>query len=163
MAGSGQETAGSAAASGAKTPSHYNTPPLSPLRPLACPPPPPLLPSPKPQRPAREKREREMVGPQYDLVGNPLGAVRATFERTAAAAAAESGGADPVAAFRGKDWGPGDLFRSFLFEQDGLGKVKDQPLPFLFLIFVFFSRLLYTGLPMDLGGDSRYRLTSRIN
>jgi hypothetical protein len=73
-----------------------------------------------------------MVGPQYDLVGNPLGAVRATFERTAAAAAAESGGADPVAAFRGKDWGAGDLFRSFLFEQDGLGKVNDHSLFFLF-------------------------------
>lgn len=69
-----------------------------------------------------------MVGPQYDLVGNPLGAVRATFERTAAAAAAESGGADPVAAFRGKDWGASELFRSFLFDQDGLGKVKDQSL-----------------------------------
>jgi hypothetical protein len=79
-----------------------------------------------------------MVGPQYDLVGNPLGAVRATFERTAAAAAAESGGADPVAAFRGKDWGAGDLFRSFLFEQDGLAKVKDQSLSFLLLIFLFF-------------------------
>jgi hypothetical protein len=74
-----------------------------------------------------------MVGLQYDLVGNPLGAVRATFERTAAAAAAESGGADPVAAFRGKDWGAGDLFRSFLFEQDGLGKVKGiSPCPFCF-------------------------------
>ncbi|KAK3163975.1 hypothetical protein QOZ80_1AG0010920 [Eleusine coracana subsp. coracana] len=65
-----------------------------------------------------------MVGPQYDLVGNPLGAVRATFERAAAAAAAaESGGNDPVAAFRGKDWGASDLFRSFLFEEGGLDKV----------------------------------------
>ncbi|TVU21655.1 hypothetical protein EJB05_31306 [Eragrostis curvula] len=63
-----------------------------------------------------------MVGPQYDLVGNPLGAVRATFER-AAAAAAESGGSDPVAAFRGKDWGASDLFRSFLFEDGGLDRV----------------------------------------
>lgn len=82
-----------------------------------------------------------MVGPQYDLVGNPLGAVRATFERTAAAAAAESGGADPVAAFRGKDWDAGDLFRSFLFEQDGLAKVKDQSLSFLRLILLFFFRV----------------------
>lgn len=98
-----------------------------------------------------------MVGLQYDLVGNPLGAVRATFERTTAAAAVESGGADPVAAFRGKDWGAGDLFRSFLFEQDGLGKVKDQSLSFLF------SPVLDTDLPMDLtigGCDSRYKLTS---
>ena len=71
-----------------------------------------------------------MVGPQYDLVGNPLGAVRATFERAAvaAAAAAESGGSDPVAAFRGKDWGACELFRSFLFEEDGVDKVKDQSL-----------------------------------
>jgi hypothetical protein len=44
-----------------------------------------------------------MVGLQYNLVGNPLGAVRATFERTVAAAAVESGRADPMAAFRGKD------------------------------------------------------------
>jgi hypothetical protein len=97
------------------------------------------------------------VGLQYDLVGNPLGAVRATFERTTAAAAVESGGADPVAAFRGKDWGAGDLFRSFLLEQDDLGKVKDQSLSFLF------SPVLDTDLPMDLaigGGDSRYKLTS---
>uniref|UniRef100_A0A0D9UX68 Mini-chromosome maintenance complex-binding protein n=1 Tax=Leersia perrieri TaxID=77586 RepID=A0A0D9UX68_9ORYZ len=61
-----------------------------------------------------------MVGPQYDLVGNPLGAVRATFER---AAAAESGGHEPVAAFRGKDWGVGEVFRSFLFEQGGLDMI----------------------------------------
>ncbi|KAB8080098.1 hypothetical protein EE612_000447 [Oryza sativa] len=60
-----------------------------------------------------------MVGPQYDLVGNPLGAVRSTFER----AAAESGGHEPVAAFRGKDWGATEVFRSFLFEQGGLDKV----------------------------------------
>lgn len=61
-----------------------------------------------------------MVGPQYDLVGNPLGAVRSTFER----AAAESGGHEPVAAFRGKDWGATEVFRSFLFEQGGLDKVR---------------------------------------
>jgi hypothetical protein len=47
-----------------------------------------------------------MAGLQYDLVGNPLGVVRATFERTATAAVVESGGADPVAAFHGKDWVP---------------------------------------------------------
>jgi hypothetical protein len=92
----------------------------------------------------KREREREMVGLQYDLVGNPLGAVRATFERTTAVAAVESGGADPVAAFRGKDWGAGDLFRSFLFEQHGLGRVKDQSLSFLF------SPVLDTDLPTDL-------------
>ncbi|KAL5228435.1 hypothetical protein ABZP36_016700 [Zizania latifolia] len=64
-----------------------------------------------------------MVGPQYDLVGNPLGAVHATFERAAEATAAESGGREPVAAFRGKDWGASEVFRSFLFEQGGLDKV----------------------------------------
>jgi hypothetical protein len=68
-----------------------------------------------------------MVGPQYDLVGNPLGAVRATFER-AASATAEAGGSEPVAAFRGKDWGASDLLRSFLFEEGGLDKVKSQSL-----------------------------------
>jgi hypothetical protein len=66
-----------------------------------------------------------MVGPQYDLVGNPLGAVRTTFE-----GAVEAGGSDPVAAFRGKDWGASDLFRSFLFEKGGLDKVKSLPLFF---------------------------------
>jgi hypothetical protein len=65
-----------------------------------------------------------MVGPQYDLVGNPLGA---TFER-AASATAEAGGSEPVAAFRGKDWGASDLLRSFLFEEGGLDKVKSQSL-----------------------------------
>jgi hypothetical protein len=64
-----------------------------------------------------------MVGPQYDLVGNPLGAVRTTFEKAAAAAAAESGGRDPVAAFRSKDWGASEVFRSFLFDQGGIDKV----------------------------------------
>jgi hypothetical protein len=75
-----------------------------------------------------------MVGPQYDLVGNPLGAVRATFEKAAAAAAADSGGRDPVAAFRSKDWGAGEVFRSFLFDQGGLDRVKT--LSFLHLYFV---------------------------
>lgn len=84
-----------------------------------------------------------MVGPQYDLVGNPLGAVRATFERTAAAAAAESGGSDPVAAFRGKDWGACDLFRSFLLEEDGLDKVKyPSSLPEFVCAFCYFT-LIY--------------------
>uniref|UniRef100_A0ACD5TRH0 Uncharacterized protein n=1 Tax=Avena sativa TaxID=4498 RepID=A0ACD5TRH0_AVESA len=64
-----------------------------------------------------------MVGPQYDLVGNPLGAVRATFERAAAAAEAESGGRDPVAAFRAKDWGASEVFRSFLFDQGSIDRV----------------------------------------
>ncbi|CAM0879705.1 unnamed protein product [Alopecurus aequalis] len=64
-----------------------------------------------------------MVGPQYDLVGNPLGAVRATFEKAAAAATAESGGRDPVAAFRSKDWGASEVFRSFLLDQGGIDRV----------------------------------------
>ncbi|KAM0889156.1 hypothetical protein ACQ4PT_027891 [Festuca glaucescens] len=64
-----------------------------------------------------------MVGPQYDLVGNPLGAVRTTFEKAAAAAAVESGGRDPVAAFRSKDWGASEVFRSFLFDQGGIDRV----------------------------------------
>jgi hypothetical protein len=83
-----------------------------------------LLPtSQSPKTTARERERERMVGPQYDLVGNPLGAVRTTFEKAAAAAAAESGGRDPVAAFRSKDWGASEVFRSFLFDQGGIDKV----------------------------------------
>ncbi|KAF5467528.1 hypothetical protein F2P56_017347 [Juglans regia] len=55
-----------------------------------------------------------MVGLPYDLVANPLGAVRSTFEKAAA-----SSGFDP----NGKDWGVLDLFRHFLFDQGRLSQV----------------------------------------
>ncbi|XP_062193601.1 mini-chromosome maintenance complex-binding protein [Phragmites australis] len=96
-----------------------------------------------------------MVGPKYDLVGNPLGAVRATFERAAAAAAAESGGGDPVAAFRGKDWGAGELFRSFLFEQDGLDKVPVLDASKLGLIKPN-TLVRYRGMVQDMLGNEFY-------
>ncbi|XP_035817816.1 uncharacterized protein [Zea mays] len=102
-----------------------------------------------------QKRERETVGLQYDLVGNPLGAVRATFERTTAAAAVESGGADPVAAFRGKDWGAGDLFRSFLLEQDDLGKVQVLDSSNLGLIKPD-TLVRYRGMVQDMLGNEYY-------
>ncbi|PKU62213.1 mini-chromosome maintenance complex-binding protein [Dendrobium catenatum] len=60
-----------------------------------------------------------MVGLPYDCVANPHGAVRLTFEKAVAA----SQDADSVAALCGKDWGAVDLFRMFLFEEDGLSKV----------------------------------------
>eukprot|EP00267_Zea_mays_P031137 XP_008663126.2 uncharacterized protein LOC103641558 [Zea mays] len=101
------------------------------------------------------RRERETVGLQYDLVGNPLGAVRATFERTTAAAAVESGGADPVAAFRGKDWGAGDLFRSFLLEQDDLGKVQVLDSSNLGLIKPD-TLVRYRGMVQDMLGNEYY-------
>ncbi|KAH0464809.1 hypothetical protein IEQ34_004912 [Dendrobium chrysotoxum] len=59
-----------------------------------------------------------MVGLPYDCVANPHGAVRLTFEKAVAA----SQDADSVAALCGKDWGAVDLFRNFLFEEDGLSK-----------------------------------------
>lgn len=57
-----------------------------------------------------------MVGLPYDLLANPLGAVRTTFEKAAASVS------DP-ATFDGKDWGVVDLFRQFLFDDGGLAQV----------------------------------------
>ncbi|XP_027110645.2 mini-chromosome maintenance complex-binding protein [Coffea eugenioides] len=57
-----------------------------------------------------------MVGLPYDCLANPLGAVRLTFEKAVAS------GIDP-ATFDGKDWGATDLFRDFLYENDGLSQV----------------------------------------
>ncbi|GMN41156.1 hypothetical protein TIFTF001_010377 [Ficus carica] len=57
-----------------------------------------------------------MVGLAYDCLANPLGAVRSTFEKSM------SSGADP-ASFSGGDWGALDVFRNFLFDQDGLSQV----------------------------------------
>ncbi|KAE9604108.1 hypothetical protein Lal_00001869 [Lupinus albus] len=48
-----------------------------------------------------------MVGPQYDFLLNPLGAVRSTFDQ------AISSGSDP-SSFNGRDWGAIDLFHNFL-------------------------------------------------
>ncbi|KAL8218070.1 hypothetical protein R6Q57_021443 [Mikania cordata] len=57
-----------------------------------------------------------MVGRPYDCLTNPLGAVRFTFEK------AVSSGSDP-ASFDRHDWGVADLFREFLFDNDGLTQV----------------------------------------
>ncbi|PSR93251.1 Mini-chromosome maintenance complex-binding protein [Actinidia chinensis var. chinensis] len=57
-----------------------------------------------------------MVGLPYDCLANPLGAVRLTFEKAVASRA------DP-ATFDGSDWGAADLFREFLFDNDGLSQV----------------------------------------
>ncbi|KAJ3693792.1 hypothetical protein LUZ60_009272 [Juncus effusus] len=62
-----------------------------------------------------------MGGPQYDMLMNPLGAVRQTFER--AVASSQPSDLDPTALYRGKDWGVVDLFNQFLFEQGGLSQV----------------------------------------
>ncbi|XP_072984466.1 mini-chromosome maintenance complex-binding protein [Typha latifolia] len=61
-----------------------------------------------------------MVGLPYDFLANPLGAVRLSFEKAVASSPVD---ADPVATFRGKDWGAVDLFRDFLFEDGGLSEV----------------------------------------
>jgi hypothetical protein len=55
-----------------------------------------------------------MVGLPYDLVANPLGAVRLTFEKAVAAS-----GFEPDS----MDWAAVDLFRQFLFDQGNLSQV----------------------------------------
>ncbi|KDP21670.1 hypothetical protein JCGZ_03341 [Jatropha curcas] len=57
-----------------------------------------------------------MVGPTYDCLANPLGAVRLTFDK------AIGSGLHP-SSFDGKDWGAVDLFRNFLFDQSHLSQV----------------------------------------
>ena len=149
MAGRGQETAGSAAASGAKTPAAITPlPPLSPLVPSPAHLTPPLLPSPKPQR----ERRRE---------GDGGAAVRSRREPTGRGARhlREDGCRRGGGVRRSRPCGglPGE----------GLGRWR--PLPLLplrarrpwqgersFLVLSVFFRLLYTDLPMDLaiwGGD----------
>jgi len=58
-----------------------------------------------------------MVGPQYDFLSNPLGAVRSTFDTAIAS------GTDP-SSFQGRDWGALPLFRHFLFEQSRISQVQ---------------------------------------
>ncbi|KAJ8763975.1 hypothetical protein K2173_004839 [Erythroxylum novogranatense] len=57
-----------------------------------------------------------MVGPLYDFLANPLGAVRLTFEKQIAL------GSDP-STFDLKDWGVVDVFHHFLFNQAYLSQV----------------------------------------
>ncbi|GMH27107.1 hypothetical protein Nepgr_028950 [Nepenthes gracilis] len=57
-----------------------------------------------------------MVGLPYDCLANPHGVVRLTFEK------AISSGLDPSTS-DGKDWGALDLFRQFLYCNDGLSQV----------------------------------------
>ncbi|KAL5732986.1 hypothetical protein ACOSQ2_032678 [Xanthoceras sorbifolium] len=59
-----------------------------------------------------------MVGPQYDCLVNPLGAVRSTFEKAMAS------GSDP-STFNGSDWGAVDVFRQFLFDEGSLSQVPE--------------------------------------
>ncbi|RDX71252.1 Mini-chromosome maintenance complex-binding protein, partial [Mucuna pruriens] len=57
-----------------------------------------------------------MVGPQYDFLANPLGAVRSTFDTAIAS------GSDPTS-FENRDWGVLPLFHHFLFNQSKLSQV----------------------------------------
>ncbi|CAL5204217.1 unnamed protein product [Lathyrus oleraceus] len=57
-----------------------------------------------------------MVGPQYDLLANPLGVVRSTFDTAIAS------GSDPTT-LNGRDWGAINLFRHFLSDQSQLSQV----------------------------------------
>lgn len=58
-----------------------------------------------------------MVGMPYDLLANPLGAVRLTFQK------AVDSGHSGAATLDGRDWGAADLFRQFLFDDGGLSQV----------------------------------------
>ncbi|KAF3950867.1 hypothetical protein ACB098_06G130800 [Castanea mollissima] len=60
-----------------------------------------------------------MVGLAFDLLANPQGAVRSTFEKAVASSGLDF---DP-ASLDGKDWGALDLFRQFLFDQTHLSQV----------------------------------------
>ncbi|XP_068641394.1 mini-chromosome maintenance complex-binding protein [Aristolochia californica] len=59
-----------------------------------------------------------MVGPAFDCLLNPLGAVRLSFERAVSA----SDRFDP-ASLSNKDWGAVDVFQKFLFDEGGLSQV----------------------------------------
>lgn len=50
-----------------------------------------------------------MVGPQYDFLANPIGAVRLSFEKAMASG-------DNQSALNGKDWGTGNIFADFVAE-----------------------------------------------
>jgi hypothetical protein len=67
-----------------------------------------------------------MVGPQYDLLANPLGAVRSTFD------AAIATGSDPTS-LNNRDWGVIDLFRNLLSDQSHLSQVITNNLHSLLL------------------------------
>ncbi|MQL98059.1 hypothetical protein Taro_030760 [Colocasia esculenta] len=102
---------------------------------------------------SREIEGKTMVGLPYDCLANPLGAVRLSFEK-AAAAAAVSSGFDP-ATFDRKDWGAVDLFRSFLFEEDGLSQVPVLDSSNLHLIRPN-SLVRFRGLVEDMLGNELY-------
>ena len=72
-----------------------------------------------------------MVGLAYDLLANPQGAVRSTFEK----AVASSGLNFDPASLDGKDWGALDLFRHFLSDQTHLSQVH-------FYFFFFWVKVL---------------------
>ena len=73
-----------------------------------------------------------MVGLAYDLLANPQGAVRSTFEK----AVASSGLNFDPASLDGKDWGALDLFRQFLFDQTHLSQV------YFYFFFFWFVKVL---------------------
>ncbi|KAI7747223.1 hypothetical protein M8C21_023938 [Ambrosia artemisiifolia] len=89
-----------------------------------------------------------MVGRQYDCLLNPLGAVRSTFDKAVAS------GSDP-ASFHRSDWGVSDLFRDFLFQNDGVSQV-----PFLTHSTVKWVRpnslVRFRGMIQDMLGNECY-------
>lgn len=62
-----------------------------------------------------------MVGREYDLIGNPVGAVRSTFEKAMRAG-------EPPFLVDGKDWGATQLFRQFLFDQPSPPSMSSIPI-----------------------------------
>ncbi|KAL2339470.1 hypothetical protein Fmac_007410 [Flemingia macrophylla] len=95
-----------------------------------------------------------MVGPQYDFIANPLGAVRSTFD--AAVASASASASDPSSFdFDGRDWGALPLFRQFLFDHSNLSQV---PLlaPATFRCAVPNTLVRFRGMIQDMLGNELY-------
>ncbi|KAK7353531.1 hypothetical protein VNO80_18980 [Phaseolus coccineus] len=89
-----------------------------------------------------------MVGPQYDFLSNPLGAVRSTFDTAVAS------GTDP-SSLEGRDWGALPLFRHFLFDQSRISQV-----PLLTPTTIRFVRpntlVRFRGMIQDMPGNEFY-------
>ncbi|KAL6977546.1 hypothetical protein U1Q18_026345 [Sarracenia purpurea var. burkii] len=81
-----------------------------------------------------------MVGPLYDCLANPLGAVRSTFQKAVASGS-------EVAIFDGRDWGATDLFREFLSDNGGLSQNEE--------IWRTNKFTDVSQFPMDLSSDMR--------
>lgn len=86
-----------------------------------------------------------MGGPPYDFLGNPLGAVRLSFEKAVAS------GSHP-SALDGKDWGALDLFRQFLVQNPPIPDLNNQTISLLQPN----TLVRYRGMIQDMLGNEFY-------